>query len=97
MRRVVELCERTGLPFRKVSRLSDQLEHDRRLELREVAIEDLLGREPVSSTGRWSAPDFGARSVMITGAGGSIGSELAASARRPASAGWCCSSATNSR
>ena len=49
MRRVVALCDQTGLPFRKVSRLSDQLDHDiGAYELREVAIEDLLGREPVA-------------------------------------------------
>ena len=40
MRRVVELCDQTGLPFRKVSRLSDQLDSPfGRFELKEVAIE----------------------------------------------------------
>src|SRR3546814_10802619 len=45
MRRVVEACERTGLPFRTVPRLDDLLE-GRSLpgELKEVAIEDLLGQ-----------------------------------------------------
>jgi FlaA1/EpsC-like NDP-sugar epimerase len=78
MRRVVELCDQTGLPFRKVSRLTDQLEHDiGAFELREVAIEDLLGREPVQFDWQLVHDHFGSRAVMITGAGGSIGSELA--------------------
>src|SRR5918993_314188 len=78
MRRVVELCDQTGLPFRKVSRLADQLEYKLvGFELREVAIEDLLGREPVHFEWRLVHEYFGDRSVMITGAGGSIGSELA--------------------
>src|SRR3546814_3716134 len=49
MRRVVEACERTGLPFRTVPRLDDLLE-GRSLtgELKEVAIEDLLGRQPIT-------------------------------------------------
>ena len=78
MRRVVELCDSTGLPFRKVSRLTDQLEHAAGgFELREVAIEDLLGREPVQFDWQLVREYFGSRTVMITGAGGSIGSELA--------------------
>jgi FlaA1/EpsC-like NDP-sugar epimerase len=78
MRRVVELCDQTGLPFRTVSRLADQLEHDiGAYELREVAIEDLLGRDPVSFDWKLVHEYFGDRAVMITGAGGSIGSELA--------------------
>ncbi len=78
MRRVVELCDSTGLPFRKVSRLTDQLEHQQGgFELREVAIEDLLGREPVQFDWQLVREYFGSRAVMITGAGGSIGSELA--------------------
>lgn len=78
MRRVVALCDQTGLPFRKVSRLADQLDHDiGAFELKEVAIEDLLGRAAVQFDWRLVHDCFGARTVMITGAGGSIGSELA--------------------
>jgi FlaA1/EpsC-like NDP-sugar epimerase len=79
MRRVVELCDSTGLPFRTVSRLTDQLEDQigGGFELREVAIEDLLGREPVQFDWELVREYFGSRQVLITGAGGSIGSELA--------------------
>lgn len=77
MRRVVESCERTGLPFRTVPRLDDLLE-GRSLpgELKEVAIEDLLGRKPVTPDWKAIRGWLGGRSVLVTGAGGSIGSEL---------------------
>ena len=77
MRRVVDLCEQTGLPFRTVSHLADQLEDKvGGFELKEVAIEDLLGREPVQFDWRLASEHFGSRAVLVTGAGGSIGSEL---------------------
>ena len=77
MRRVIEACERTGLPFRMVPRLNDILE-GRSLpgELKEVAIEDLLGRAPVVPDWKAMRDWLGGRSVLVTGAGGSIGSEL---------------------
>ena len=77
MRRVVNACERTGLPFRTVPRLDDLLE-GRSLpgELKEVAIEDLLGRKPVTPDWKAIRGWLGGRSVLVTGAGGSIGSEL---------------------
>ncbi|MEP6634603.1 MAG: nucleoside-diphosphate sugar epimerase/dehydratase, partial [Luteimonas sp.] len=77
MRRVVEACEQTGLPFRTVPKLDDLLE-GRSLpgELKEVAIEDLLGRKPVTPDWKAIRGWLGGRSVLVTGAGGSIGSEL---------------------
>ncbi len=77
MQRVVAACERTGLPFRTVPRLEDVLV-GRSLpgELKEVAIEDLLGRKPVLPDWKAIRSWLGGRSVVVTGAGGSIGSEL---------------------
>jgi FlaA1/EpsC-like NDP-sugar epimerase len=77
MQRVVEYCESTGLPFRTVPRLQDII--DGRLnfnQLKEVAIEDLLGRDPVSLD--WTAIRTGlnGKRVLVSGGGGSIGSEL---------------------
>jgi FlaA1/EpsC-like NDP-sugar epimerase len=77
MRHVVELCEGTGVPFRIVPQLSNLMTGQVEIsQLRPVSIEDLLGREPVSLD--WSAIRDGlaGRKVMVTGAGGSIGSEL---------------------
>ncbi len=77
MQRVVAICESTSLPFRTVPRLVDVLE-GRSLpgELKEVAIDDLLGRKPVMPDWKLIRGWLGARSVLVTGAGGSIGSEL---------------------
>ncbi len=77
MRRVVELCESTGIPFRTVPRLQDVVAGRMGFnELKEVAIEDLLGREPVQLD--WTAIRTGlsGKRVLVTGGGGSIGSEL---------------------
>ncbi|MDQ3617647.1 MAG: polysaccharide biosynthesis protein [Pseudomonadota bacterium] len=77
LQRVVVACERTSVPFRMVPRLFDVLE-GRSLpgELKEVAIEDLLGRKPMLPDWKAIRDWLGARSVLVTGAGGSIGSEL---------------------
>ena len=79
MRRVVELCDSTGLPFRKVSRLADQLEDQigGGFELREVAIDDLLCRVQVQFYLNLVREYFGCLLVVLSVAGGSIGSELA--------------------
>jgi len=77
MRHVVELCEATGIAFRTVPRLQDVVAGRMGFnELKEVAIEDLLGREPVQLD--WTAIRTGlsGRRVLVTGGGGSIGSEL---------------------
>ena len=77
MRRVVGTCEESGVPFRTVPRLADLLE-GRSLpgQLKEVAIEDLLGRQPLNPDWKAIRGWLGARSVLVTGAGGSIGAEL---------------------
>jgi FlaA1/EpsC-like NDP-sugar epimerase len=77
MQRAVELCEDSGLPFRTVPRLQDVIDGRSSFnELKEVAIEDLLGREPVALD--WTAIRTGlsGKRVLISGGGGSIGSEL---------------------
>ncbi|HIF9375653.1 TPA: polysaccharide biosynthesis protein [Photobacterium damselae] len=45
-------------------------------ELRDVPIEDLLGRDPVDPVCELMGRDISNKVVMVTGAGGSIGSEL---------------------
>jgi FlaA1/EpsC-like NDP-sugar epimerase len=77
MRRVVERCEATGLPFRTVPRLDDVVSGRAQFnQLKEVAIEDLLGRDPVKL--EWNAIRLSltGQRVLVTGGGGSIGSEL---------------------
>lgn len=77
MRRAVDLCEDCNLPFRTVPRLEDVVAGRSSFnELKEVAIEDLLGREQVQLD--WTAirTRLAGKRVLVTGGGGSIGSEL---------------------
>lgn len=77
MQRLVELSEHAGVPFRTVPKLADLMSGQFKInQLREVSIEDLLGRDPVSLD--WSGIQAGLseKIILITGAGGSIGSEL---------------------
>jgi len=77
MRRLVALCERTGLPFRTLPAVADLVggRVDSRA-LRPVSIEDLLGREPVVLDHAALARGLAGRRILVTGGGGSIGSEL---------------------
>ena len=77
MQRVVGLCESSGLPFRTMPRLADVVAGRSSLgELKEVAIEDLLGREQVHLNWTSIRTGLSGKRVLITGGGGSIGSEL---------------------
>lgn len=77
MRRIVSYCELSRAPFRTLPSLSALVSG--RVEvnaLRTVNIEDLLGRDQVEL--QWDKIEAGIkdRCVLVTGAGGSIGSEL---------------------
>ncbi len=77
VRRVVELCEQAGVVFRILPRMQDLVSGMVSVrDLREVAIDDLLGREPVSLDWRSISDGLAGKTVLISGAGGSIGSEL---------------------
>ena len=78
LRRIVERCEPTELPFKVLPGIAEVLRGDVRMQrVREVRIEDLLGREPIQLELPELADDLRGRTVLITGAAGSIGSELA--------------------
>lgn len=77
MRRVVELCEQSGTPFRTLPRLQDMMCGRSPLgSLRQVSVEDFLGRAPVKLDWRSIGNEVAGKTVLITGAGGSIGAEL---------------------
>jgi len=77
MRRLVGLCERTGLPFRTVPGIGELI--DGRVQtsaIRNVSYEDLLGRAPVHLDLAEIGRILRGKRILVTGAGGSIGSEL---------------------
>ncbi len=77
MRRIVDLCEATGKPFRTLPPLHDMIAGRVSVSaLREVSIDDLLGRDKVELDWATIQAEIAGKSVLITGGGGSIGSEL---------------------
>jgi len=77
MQRVVEICEKSGIEFRTLPTLNELGSKATRIDdLKRVAIDDLLGREPVSLVWDSIRDGLAGKRVMITGGGGSIGSEL---------------------
>ena len=77
MQNVVEICERSDIEFRTLPTLNDLGNRATRIDdLKRVVIDDLLGREPVSLEWDSIREGLAGKRVMITGGGGSIGSEL---------------------
>ena len=76
-RRIMRTCKRAGIKSKTLPAVSEILSGSAKVSmLREFQIEDLLGREP-ARLDTASIRDFlKDKTVMITGAGGSIGSEL---------------------
>jgi FlaA1/EpsC-like NDP-sugar epimerase len=77
MQAVVEICEKSDIEFRTLPTLNDLGNKATRIDdLKRVVIDDLLGREPVSLVWDSIREGLAGKRVMITGGGGSIGSEL---------------------
>lgn len=77
MQRFVELCERTTVKFRTVPALRDVIAQRVSLsDFRDVNVDDLLGRDPVEIDLQSVRSAIHGHSVLVTGAAGSIGSEL---------------------
>jgi FlaA1/EpsC-like NDP-sugar epimerase len=77
-RRTIELAVRAGLSVMTVPSLDDMLAGKVAVsQIRQVQLEDLLGREPVRLDDAGLHAWLAGRAVLVTGAGGSIGSELA--------------------
>ena len=78
-RRIVDQLQRRGIPVLQVPSVDDLTSGRARIDaLRPIAIEDLLGRDQVPADPQLLGPGIRDAVVCVTGAGGSIGSELAA-------------------
>jgi len=77
MQKVVGICEKSEVKFRTLPTLNDLGNKATRIDdLKRVAIDDLLGRDPISLVWDTIREGLAGKCVMITGGGGSIGSEL---------------------
>lgn len=77
MRRIVSFCEESQVPFRTLPGLNDLAKGNVKIEvLQKISLEDLLGRNPVSLDWISIRNGIAAKSVLVSGGGGSIGSEL---------------------
>ena len=77
MRQVLGNCRAAGVPCRTMPNLGELLEEKVLVpQIRNVSVHDLLGREPIQLNEDRIRADIRGRVVLVTGAGGSIGSEL---------------------
>jgi len=77
MRRFVTLCQRTQLPFKVLPNMGELLNGRVSIKtIRDISYKDLLGREEVRLEQEKIGGYLTGKTVLITGAGGSIGSEL---------------------
>ncbi len=76
--KVVKACRERGVPVRTLPTTFELLQTGGRMvrQVRDVQVEDVLGREPVRMEIERVGGYLAGRTVMVTGAGGSIGSEL---------------------
>jgi len=76
-KRAVELCTQAGLAVKTVPAMSDIVSGRVSVSaLRPIELDDLLGRDPVQLDEAGLQGFFGGKTVLVTGAGGSIGAEL---------------------
>ncbi|MCH9035173.1 MAG: polysaccharide biosynthesis protein [Planctomycetes bacterium] len=77
IRGLVEQCEGTGVLFRTMPAVTDVISGRVQISrIRDVEIADLLGREPVQLDADRIELELKGQRIVVTGAGGSIGSEM---------------------
>ncbi len=77
IRTLVERCDGAGVRFRTIPAVSDVIEGRVQVsQFRDVNIADLLGRDAVELDIQEIAAELRDRCIVVTGAGGSIGSEM---------------------
>ncbi|MCK5876075.1 MAG: polysaccharide biosynthesis protein [Candidatus Marithrix sp.] len=77
MRHIIELCEQCSVPVRTLPKLDRVINQQVNLnDLHPVAIDDLLGRAKIQLDWQIILAGLQSKVVMVSGGGGSIGSEL---------------------
>jgi len=76
LRSMMETCSQAGLTLKVIPELDELLSSDYTVQIRDVDINDLLRRAPVQLNSDAITGLVAGRSVLVTGAGGSIGSEI---------------------
>ncbi|MBT6011058.1 MAG: polysaccharide biosynthesis protein [Candidatus Marinimicrobia bacterium] len=77
MRAIVEKCKNAGKPYKTVPDLSEIIDDNVTVKMiRDVSYVDLLGREEIQLDSQSITKFMRGKRVLVTGAGGSIGSEL---------------------
>ena len=77
MQKLVGICESAGTDFKTLPRLEDMISGQVTVNaIQEVSIEDLLGREKVELDRAMMQAGLSGKVIMVTGGGGSIGTEL---------------------
>jgi FlaA1/EpsC-like NDP-sugar epimerase len=75
-RSLLEQCEAAAVPMRLLPRLDDAVGLPTLRDIRDLQIEDLVGRVPVQTDLEAVRALVGGKRILVTGAGGSIGSEI---------------------
>ena len=76
-REILNICKETGCEIRNLPGVSELVSgHVTMGDMKEVAVEDLLGREPIRVDMEQIYEHISGKTVLVTGGGGSIGSEL---------------------
>jgi FlaA1/EpsC-like NDP-sugar epimerase len=76
LRQLLENCAQVDVTLKVIPAMEDLVAGDYSVQMRDVDINDLLRREPVQLSGDAIATLLEGRTVLVTGAGGSIGSEI---------------------
>lgn len=76
-RKILEICQETGVKTRVLPTTEEVIDRQGAMNsLRNVQIEDLLGRDPIELDNKNIKNLIKDKTILVTGGGGSIGSEL---------------------